>query len=418
MGKIINFLLGKNKVQKTEKPKLSSVDFFTPFFSGMANPRLNDTFMSCCQAHARHGAKFTPVVYLGDKPSENKKYITELLTLRPNPIMNAPTFWEKVTENYFEVNNVFLFLDFDWSDFRAPLKGIYPLDPDGNQLEVRRGDDNALYIRFSMDGQQYIAPLSQIGHIARNVNTGEFFGHNNKAIEQVLKVISTNYEGIEQAIKTSAFLRFIVQTTTPMHDDVLKKKAKDFADQYLGKDATGVAYVDAASSIIQVNSQAKYANAAEMDRFEDKIFSYLGTNKKILQASYNDDAGEWTAYYESSLEPLVMKIEAELTYKLFSDTERAHGNKIKIDANKLQNASLKTRATIAAIIQKLPVYKPNTINELLFLPKTEHGEVEYSTLNYVKASEQSQYQGTTPSPNQPTAEPKNNESEEENNGKD
>ncbi len=412
MGKIINALLGKKKQKAETSAKL--LDMFAPFFSGQCSPALNDTFMSCCQAHARHGAKFTPTVYLNDEPSINKKYITNLLSLRPNPLMNAPTFWEKVTENYFEVNNVFLYLDFDWSDFKAPLKGIYPIDPDGNQMEVRKGEDKELYVRFTMDGQCYIVPMSQIAHFARNVNAGELFGHNNKAIEQVLRVIQTNYEGIEQAIKTSAFLRFIVQTTTPMTDKVLEEKTRYFAEQYLGKKATGVAYIDSANSIIQVNSQAKYANADEVKLFEEKIYKYLGINEKILLATFNED--EWAAYYESSLEPLVMKIETELTYKIFSEVERAHGNRVRIDPNRLQTASMKTRVTIAAIIQKLPVYVPNTINDLLFVPRTEHGNEEYSTLNYVKADEQSQYQGTgspKPSENKTDEEDKTEEDEED-----
>lgn len=410
MGRIINALLGKSKKKSDSSTKM--VDLFTPFFSGQCNPALNDTFMSCCQAHARHGAKFAPTVYLGEEPSINKKYITNLLSLRPNPLMNAPTFWEKVTENYFEVNNVFLYLDFDWSDYKAPLKGIYPLDPDGNQMEVRKGENREIYVRFTMDGELYIVPMSQIVHLARNVNAGEMFGHNNKAIEQVLKVIQVNYEGIEQAIKTSAFLRFIVQTTTPMTDKVLEEKTKYFAEQYLGKKATGIAYIDSANSIIQVNSQAKYANADEVKLFEEKIYKYLGINEKILFATFNED--EWAAYYESSLEPLVMKIETELTYKIFSEAERAYGNVVRIDPNRLQTASLKTRVTIASIIQKLPVYVPNTINDLLFVPRTEHGDEEYSTLNYVKADEQSQYQGTgKPSEKNTDEEDKPKEGEED-----
>lgn len=409
MGRIINALLGKKDKKSDAATKM--VDLFTPFFSGQCNPALNDTFMACCQAHARHGAKFAPTVYLWEEPSINKKYITTLLSLRPNPLMNAPTFWEKVTENYFEVNNVFLYLDFDWNDYKTPLKGIYPLDPDGNQMEVRKGENRELYVRFTMDGELYVVPMSQVVHLARNVNAGELFGYSNKAIEQVLKIIQVNYEGIEQAIKTSAFLRFIVQTSTPMTDKVLEEKSRYFAEQYLGKKATGIAYVDSANNIIQVNSQAKYANADEIKLFEEKIYKYLGINEKILLATFNED--EWAAYYESSLEPLVMKIETELTYKIFSEAERAYGNVVRIDPNRLQTASLKTRVTIASIIQKLPVYVPNTINDLLFIPRTEHGDEEYSTLNYVKADEQSQYQGTGTTTDDKTEEDKPKEDEED-----
>lgn len=387
MGKIINTLLGKDK-EKAKQSTLKSIDVFTPFFSGQVDPKLNDTFMACCQAHARHGAKFAPTALRNGERDKITDSISTLLTLRPNPIMNAPTFWEKITENYFETNNVFLYLDFDYKNIYEPLRAIYPLDPDGNQVEVRKGDDGNIYIRFMMSGKIYFVNIDQIVHIARNVNSGEFFGYGNKAIEQTLKVIQTNYEGIEQAIKSSAFLRFIVQTTTMMNDDVLEQKAARFSKTYLSKNSMGVAYIDGATNIIQANSQGKYANADEMNFFEKKIYSYFGINEKILQATFNED--EWAAYYESSLEPLALKIETELTYKIFTKEERAKGYKIVVHTDRLQTASLKTRASIAAIIQKLPVYKPNTINELLFLPKTEHGEKEYIFLNYENVSKETE----------------------------
>lgn len=389
---ILNRLLGK-KYKNNQQNTLSTLNLFTPFFSGETNPRLNDTFMSCCQAHARHGSKFLPKIYKGEK-AYDKHYINDLIQLRPNPIMNAPTFWEKITQQYFEINNVFLFLDYDFDDYKKPLKAIYPLDVTDNSIEPRMTEDGKIYIRFSLNGSVYTVPLWQIAHIARNVDTDEFFGTGNEAIKMVLRVMRTNYEGIEQAIKTSAFLRFVVQTATPMNDKALREKSEYFAEQYLGSNATGVAYIDGAQSVIKVDSQAKYANAEEMALFEDKIYSYQGVNKKIVQSSFTED--EWAAYYESSLEPLVLKIETELTYKLFTLEEYAKGKglRVKIDANRLQAASLKTRAAMAAIIQRQPVYRPNTINELLFLAPSDHGDEEYANLNYVKAGEQSAYQGT------------------------
>ena len=42
---------------------------------------------------------------------------------------------------------------------------------------------------------------------------------------------------------------------------------------------------------------------------------------------------------------------------------------------------------------KLPVYKPNVITNLLYLPDLENGDKEYATLNFVNADKQDDYQG-------------------------
>lgn len=389
---LLSFLSKKlNKKQTEIKSNIAPLTLFSPVFSNDYDTAHNDIFASCIQAHGRHGSKFNPVVYLKDSKATNKQYLTDLLCVRPNALMNAATFWEKVTTNYFETNNAFIYVETDPDDLKRPIKALYVLDGELNQMELRRADNDEIYLKFVLDGRIVIVSINQIIHIARNV--GEFYGKANKAIEQVLKVISTNYQGIEQAIKTSAFLRFIVQSTTVLPDAVLQEKAEKFAKAYLGSTATGVAYVDAASNIVQVNSHAKYANAEEMQVFEDKIYNYLGINKKILQGTYNEEQGEWTAYYESSLEPLVIKIEQELSYKLLTTDERRRGYSINVEVDKLQHASLKTRVLIAGVIQKLPTYIPNVVNKLLYLPTSPHGEDEYATLNYTPSDKQAEYQG-------------------------
>jgi HK97 family phage portal protein len=388
---LLNYLVKKFRRRQPVKSSLMPLNMFAPQFNTDPNPMNNDLFVSCIQAHASHGAKISPVVYFKEAKATNKQYLTDLLSDRPNTIMSAPVFWEKVTSNYYEVNNVFIYIDIDETDLKTPIKGLYVIDPELNQIELKRTESNELYIKFILDGLQHVVPLEQIIHIARNA--GDFFGRSNKAIERVLKVISTNYDGIEQAIKTSAFLRFIVQITTPMTEEILEEKAKQFASQYLGQNATGIAYIDAASNIIRVDSQARYANADDMQMFERKIYNYLRINEKILQGTYNEEVGEWTAYYESAIEPLVLKIEKELTYKLLTSDERKRGYKINVDVDKLQHASLKTRVAIAGVIQKLPTYVPNVVNKLLYLPTSPHGDEEFSTLNYVKADQQSEYQG-------------------------
>ena len=41
---------------------------------------------------------------------------------------------------------------------------------------------------------------------------------------------------------------------------------------------------------------------------------------------------------------------------------------------------------------KLPVYIPNVVAELLYLPKSESGDKEFSSLNYVQTDKQNTYQ--------------------------
>lgn len=391
---VMSTILSKIKPNKELKTgHVSSIEsLFAPIFSSTFDARLNDVYMSCANAHARHASKFTPEVYRNEEKSTDpaKRYLNRILSLRPNPTMSAAVFWERVANLYYRENNVFIYLEWDFKNYNEPLKAMWLLDLEEHSIEIKVNDAGETYLKFNLNGNPYYTGMENIVHVARNAGPN-ILGEGNAAIKKVLEIISTNYEGIDRAIRSSAFIRYIVQSSTLLNDTVRKSRAEDFAKTYLGDTASGVVYLDSATNIIPIQASNKYANEGEMKLFENKIFNYMGISEEILKAKFNED--QWQAYYDSSLEPLANKISQELTYKIFTDKELSFGNRIAIVADKLDSASLKTKAAVATIIQKLPTYKPNDINRLLGMPVTENGEKEFSTLNYVDANKQNEYQG-------------------------
>ena len=391
---LFDWFLGKNKnINVNTKQKM---DLFVPYFSGVYDPELNTTYVSICNAHARHLSKIKPAVYLKTELAKNKKYMSEILNLRMNPLMSASQGWEIVAKDYFMTNTAIIFIEWDYNNYKEPLKALWPLDPDKNSMRVVEGKKGGIYIKFYLDGKERVVDHDDIILLTRNAKPSTLFGQIDSSIDTVLKVMQTNYEGIEQAIKTSAFIRFLIQSTTPLKPEIKKEKAKAFADAYLGESGTSVAYVDQAEKVIPVNSKATYADEKQMNYFKEEIYRYLGANENILQAKHTED--QWQSYYEAVLEPFIIKLVDELTYKLLTKGERNVGNNIKIDANRLQTASIKSRILIANTLLKLPVVKPNMIVDLLYLPKLENGETEYAFLNYTQADKQNEYQGVKDDP--------------------
>lgn len=390
---ILKTIIPKKKLLKSNTFMVDTSMF--SIFNDAYDAKLSDVYMACANAHARHVSKISPLVYIKEEQSEDKskRYINRILSLRPNPLSNASSFWERVANLYFQENNAFIFIEWDYSNFKEPLKALWILDPVENEIEFRIGDNNQLHVGFKLNGEFYATGIEDIIHIARNTGPN-IFGERNNAIKRVLKIIETNYVGIEQAVKSSAFIRYIVQSQTLLSPDHKKQRAEEFRDAYLKPDdSTGVIYIDAAADIKQVEPKNKYAPADEMKLFEQKIYSYMGISEEILQAKASEE--QFQAYYESSLAPLIEKIEQELTYKLFTDKEVSFGNRIVISSDRLKLASMKTKISVAGLMLKLPTYRPNDISRLLGFPTTENGEKEFATLNYVDANKQNEYQGVT-----------------------
>ncbi len=380
---IFSFLFKNKKDLEIKNQKL--VTLFTPFFSNTVNPKLNDTFMSCVNTHSKHISKIKPKVYLKDTPTQD--YLTKILSLSPNPIIEAGAFWEKVANNYYLEQNAFIYIDWNLNNLKEPVRSLWILDPTATEV---RADGEDIYLRFKLNEKTITTDLKNIIHIARNVDNNEIFGKTSPAIDQILKVINTNYEGIEQAIRTSGFLRFVLTNSGPLKDSDRQKKAEEFANTYLAKDGTGIAYLDSSTTLTQVNSEAKYANADEMKVFEDKILRYHNMSKAILEGDFNEN--QWQSYYETNIEPFTNKLANELTIKLIFDSDKFKGTKIIIQSNSLEVVSTQTKINLIQNTKELGIFSANEYRALFGYPPFEGGDKRVMSLNFIDADKASEYQ--------------------------
>ena len=92
------------------------------------------------------------------------------------------------------------------------------------------------------------------------------------------------------------------------------------------------------------------------------------------------------------IEPIALQLSLEFTFKLLTERERGFGNKIIFTSNRLQYATLQTRATIGSVLYDRGIITINEYRELLYYEPIEDGDVRMVSLNYVKADDQSLYQ--------------------------
>ena len=373
------------KKNQTKKNNHSVITIQTPTFYSLTDARDNDVFMSAVLCNARHTSKVNVKAYRNDDVLDND--LTFLLNRRPNEIMSASTFWEKARINYDCDTNVFIYLDWEITQLGKKLNSLWILDPTG--IQVLPDENKNLWFSFYVDRKQIYCDESQLAVISKNINKNEMFGSGNSCIKKTLDIINTNYQGIDNAIKSSAYIRFVLQTATLMQGDAKTKKAKEFSDAMLNAELnnTGLAVIDGAEKLTQIDNKGDYVHYEEIKIFQDNVYKYLGVNEKILRAENNDN--EWQAYYESTLEPFFVKLADELTYKLFSSRELGFGNEIRAETNRIQNASYDTRLKIAERIQLLPKYAPNLVLKLLYLPEIEGGDDLYENKNYQQALDNS-----------------------------
>lgn len=389
-GNIFNKLKGKKPENGgTPTSKIQALNVFSPNFSNEAKAEFNATFVAAVNAHANFISKIKPVVYLKDVPAENRAGLNKIISLKPNPLMNAAQFYKAIAKSYFQDNLVLIWPEFEINKLtgRRELKNLWPLDIDSVTTAV--SNDGRTVLEFTVGGKKYYEFIENLIVLQREYDISQLFKGKNEALKFTLKSIQTAYEGIEQAIKMSQYIRFIIRSTTLLNEEALKARQKEFAERLLGQD--GVLYVSGSEDIKEVNSNGKWLPSAELAELKNDVYEYLGITRAIVQGDYSED--KWQAYYERSIEPLTVELGQEFTLKLFSEDEINRGNNIRVITNPLQTASLQTRIKIAEAYEKLPMVVPNVICQLLYLPEQEGGDKPQASLAWVQSDKKNEYQG-------------------------
>ena len=382
MGVITNWF-SKVFGNKTQKPngQIIPLGWFDKYNEN-ANKETNATFMSCVNANARHLSKVKFSHTLKGEPTENKKDLVRMLNLRPNRLQSASQFWKEVASSYWRDQLALIYIEWDFTK-PSMIGGFWPIDID-NVVQVSMVNGEC-YIDFSINGQKHYVKESQLIVLKRNADSVKgLFGKYSSPISKSLQAIQASYEGLAAAIKASQYIRFVIQAGAPVSDENMRKRQEEYAKRFLESN-DGLIYVSGNEKLTEVNSNGKWPLAPELESVKNDIYEYMGCTPDICKGKF--DSKNWQSYYETTIEPLITEIAEELSYKIFTAGELNAGNLIEGVKNPLQVASFTERAQIASIVVKMPKYKPNTVLDILYLPKIEGGDEVYVNQTYKKDGE-------------------------------
>lgn len=359
------------------------------------NGRLYDSsaIRTAVGTNATHAGKLNPkhIRYTNGEvkvlPNENIKHLLK----RPNKYMNMFDFNYKMMVQRELNNNAFAYID---RDKNVPgmlgIKGIYPLP--SSRVEVLEDEDDNIYLKFIFrNGLYKIAPYEDVIHIRKHFNENDFWGESNKqTLNSKLETQITTEQGIQNAIKNTAFIRGILQFKQVLQQEDIDKNVNDFSERYLdiSNNTKGIAYTDPRYEFHETKSEPFVPNKSQMDYTKQEIYEYFNTNENIIRAKFTEE--EWTAYFEGTIEPYAIQSSLEWTEKVFTPTERAYGNEIVFEANRLANASNNTKITICKDLKHL--FTVNEQREIWNMAPVPGGDRRLQSLNDVDADKANEYQ--------------------------
>lgn len=350
----------------------------------------SDVFREGVDAIARNAAKLKGahvVTYADQQRKTGEAKLNRLLQVRPNRFMSAYDFIYKLVTRLYLYNNAFAYID---RDDNGNVRGLYPIT--ASRVNILSDGEGSLFCGFMLrTGREVVLPYDDVVHLRRFYNDGDILGEDNSAIIPGIELAQTQNEGIIQGIKAGAKIRGILSFTQILSAPKLKEEKEAFIADYLSMDNEGgIVAVDQKMDYKPLDHKPVILDAEQAKQIRQKIFSYLGISEPIVDSSYNED--QYSAFYESVLEPIAIALSQEFTSKLFNEREQAYGNSIVFESSHLQFTSNSTKVEL---ISKLAPYGLLTINQalaVLALPSVPDGDRRLQALNVIDQSIASQYQ--------------------------
>jgi len=349
----------------------------------------NDIYRGAVDAIARNIGKLKgshAIRYADHDKVDGDCRLNRLLQVRPNPYMSAYDMLYKIATHYYLNNNAFVLLQREGRS----ITGIYPITASSMQMLSDGAGD--LYCKFFFrSGRTAIFPYADVIHMRRNFNNDELLGDGNSALDPALELAHTQNQGIISGIRAGANIRGILKFTQIMSPTKLKEEKEAFINDYLQvSNDGGVVATDQKMEYVPIENKPVILTADQTQEVKAKIYDYLGITEAIVNSSYTED--QFSAFYESTIEPFAVALSMEFTAKVFTDREQAYGNSIMFESGRLQFSSNSTKVNLIKELLPMGLLTVNQALEILNLPSVQDGDRRIQSLNYIDQERATEYQ--------------------------
>ncbi len=395
---LLDFLRNLNQGKKNKQYNMM-LDGFVPVFTSFGeNIYTSDIVKNCIRAIAGEISKLQPkhirTENTGMQLTVNSE-INRILTLYPNPLMTMKDFLEKIIWLRELTNNVFIYPEYKLKpDFSKEYTAIYPLNPINAEFQENEWGDIIVQLTFK-NGNSYTIKYDNLIHIRKDYSLSELMGGDqngqpsNRYLLKTLESIHTSTEGINNAIKTSLAVRGILKTNTMLSDEKLEKERQKFIEDIKRSDSAIIA-MDLKNEYVPITVDSKFIEPELLKMLESKILYYFGVSWPIISGDFTDE--QYQAFYEKTLEPIIIALGQAFSKTLFTDRELQVGNQIIFYPQKLLYTNTKNRIAVADILGNRGALTDNELLELFGYPPFEGGDTRHMSLNFIDRKIASQYQ--------------------------
>lgn len=330
-----------------------------------------------------------------------KSSINRLFKFAPNPLMTTRDFLEKVIWLLYMNYNCFIYPAYKYvidaeGRTRREYVAFYPLNP--NSVTFLQDETGNLFVKMGFDGgQTFTLAYSDVIHLRKKFSVNDIMGGgyngqpDNQALLKVLEINNTVLEGLGKAIKTSLGVRGILKIQTILDDDKQKAERRRF-EEAIRSGETGILPIDLKGDYVDLKPDPKIIDKDTLAFIQDKILNWYGVPVKILSGDFTDE--DYQAWYEKTLETIIISLGQAFSKTIFTANELNHGNEIIFYHRDMMYLSTKSKLDLIKIAGEQGLLTDDQKLHILGYPPLPDGKGKRRTisLNYVSTEIADEYQ--------------------------
>ena len=383
---------------------------FTPIFTQFGtNIYASDVVQQALKCIVDEMKKLNPthVRYEGSDPIPVKGNIQNLLD-SPNDLMTTSEFLEKVVWLLLLNYNVFIIPTYyTWEEEEVDASGnkitverrryesLYPINP--NQVDFLEDSRGKLFVKFWFsNGETTTIAYDDVIHIKYNYSVNEYMGGGVSGQPDhtaLLGTLDLNYQllqGVAKAMKASYAVNGVVKYNTLM-DDGKTEQALQELEQKLANSESGFLPLDLKSEFTPLPHTSAIVDENTLKFIDEKILRNFGVPLCILTGDYTKE--QYEAFYQKTLEPIIVSISQAFTKKIFTRRARSFGNKIELYPKELIFMTISQTIDMVNLLAPTGGMLENEKRVAFGLkPLPELEGKRFMSLNWIDANNASQYQ--------------------------
>ena len=239
---------------------------------------------------------------------------------KPNEIMSTSDFLEKIAWNLFLNYNSFILPVRE----NGKLTALYPIQP--STVSFFEDPTGNLLIKFHFNNG-YVSDFiryDDLIHIRLNFSVNDYMGGNelgqpdHSSLLETLKLNHILLQGVGKALKSSFAVNGIVKYNTIIDDGTAENSIKEF-EKKLKNSENGILGTDLKSEFIPIQRNLQVVDPDTLKFIDEKILRNFGVPLCILTGDYTKE--QYEAFYQKTLEPIVIKLGQCFTKGIFSSRE-------------------------------------------------------------------------------------------------